>query len=234
MSEIDGMERHTFRRRVNVSVLGAGGIGGNFLRYAGLGATCCPKTPWGDWDRANPNPTRITYYVYEFDTVELSNLNRSSMFTPGDIGKSKNEAIASSLRRLTSIGQAPSIETSFYSTAVNRDTQLHDGIVVDCRDTIDPAMLPVNTWVKCSYDGGSSVSWHFVPDYTTRSVWRLGGDSAYEVTPSFYVAAAMIAVMTRNFMRYKALTTLREENSRVVSMQMDHFMLSHMHQLEEE
>ncbi len=78
-------------RRASVVVIGAGGIGSPALQYlvaAGIGG----------------------FGIIDDDTVDLSNLQRQTLFDTGDIGKRKVDASADALARIdpsVSIGRAP-------------------------------------------------------------------------------------------------------------------------------
>jgi hypothetical protein len=166
------------------------------------------------------------------DTVELSNLNRSSLFRVDDIGKPKVYAVNSNREDLPDI---ENLNIYAYTIRIN-STSLLEGLIVDCRDTIDPNLLPPATWIKASYNGGSSMSWHFLPSVTNHAIWRSdGGDNSYEVTPSFYVPAAMSGLITKMFSTIKQFTNLDpEKHSRIVRFNIDHAIKQILERKEEE
>jgi hypothetical protein len=144
-------------------------------------------------------------------------MNRSSLFRVTDIGKTKLAAVVGS-----SIPGKAGIAILPHSTRVTSTTSL-EGLIIDCRDTIDPDLLPDNVWVKASYNGGSAMSWHFLPNVTNHAIWRSNvGDNSYEITPSFYVPAAMQGLILRMFSMTRQITNLDpSKHSRMVRFNID-------------
>lgn len=88
-------------KAAKVLVVGAGGLGSPLLLYlaaAGVG----------------------TLGIVDFDTVDLSNLQRQILYTPQDLGKSKAHAAAERIRALN-----PLIQVVVHETALNADNALH-------------------------------------------------------------------------------------------------------------
>jgi hypothetical protein len=185
-------------------VLGTGGIGSNVVRYI---------------DKVKNHRYNLVR-LYEMDTVELSNLNRSSLFTVKDIGKNKASVISSNR---SNIVDKDTVMVYTHNARVDASLSVL-GAIVDCRDTIDPNLLPPNVWLKASYNGGSNMSWHFLPNATVNSIWRsdVNTDSTYEITPSFYVPAAMSGLFIRLFSITRQFTKLDpEKHSRIVRLNID-------------
>jgi len=92
-----GLDRQKLLSKSNVAVIGAGGVKTTLLTAltaAGVG--------------------QIT--IFEFDTIELSNLNRQTLFTTKDIGKSKGEI---AVRRLRAIN--PDISINWVNAMIETD-----------------------------------------------------------------------------------------------------------------
>ena len=175
--------------RYRVNLLGVGGVGCNVLRHA----TC--RDGW----------RRYMFRIYDPDTVELHNLNRTSMFEINMVGKRKVDAVFSRLVFTCPHGGAEAVSAFLRdrgNSAVDGETDLKVGTIIDARDTMDPAKMVAGTWVKLAYNGGSELSFTWRPDLVAAHVVDLGRTSAYEVVPSFYVPAALLAVLTFNFLRF--------------------------------
>lgn len=88
-------------KAAKVLVVGAGGLGSPLLLYlaaAGVG----------------------TLGIVDFDTIDLSNLQRQILYTPQDLGKSKAHTAAERIRTLN-----PHIEVIVHETALNADNALN-------------------------------------------------------------------------------------------------------------
>jgi hypothetical protein len=189
-------------RRKEIVLLGAGGIGSNFIRYA----------------------SRELYklHVYENDTIELSNLNRTSLFHISDIGSTKNDGIRKALGKITRWNRG---QTYYYSRYVDKTTQFNTNtppLIVDCRDTIDQSLLPPDVWIKASYDGGSRLTWYFHPNEVYKYIWTLNNnDGTYDITPSFYVPAALSGVLIRMLMSFDQFVKLDISKAKAVNLDID-------------
>ena len=87
-------------KAAKVLVVGAGGLGSPLLLYlsaAGVG----------------------TLGIVDFDTVDLSNLQRQILYTPADLGKSKAQAAAHRVQALN-----PHVEVRVFETALNAENAL--------------------------------------------------------------------------------------------------------------
>lgn len=92
-------------KAAKVLVVGAGGLGSPLLLYlaaAGVG----------------------TLGIVDFDTIDLSNLQRQILYTPQDLGKSKAHTAAERIRALN-----PHIEVIVHETALNAENAL--GIIAN-------------------------------------------------------------------------------------------------------
>lgn len=220
--QVDNLQKYERRMRLPVNLLGAGGVGSNILRFV--------RNPW--------NCNKMFFRVYDFDEVEIHNLNRSSLFRPSDIGHKKVTALHANLiyghrnnvsrsRYGLDTGdewtQPDTIVDTFVET-VMKDTDMMRGLIVDARDTVDPNALPERTWVKLAYNGASEISFHFKPSVHTHKILDLtGGTNSYEIVPSFYVPAAILAVMTYNYMRYINFVEITEMRAGTVMFDIDQF-----------
>lgn len=180
------------RRRI--TLLGVGGVGSNFVRV-------CAR-----------QHSRFALNIYDHDEVELHNLNRTSMFSVQDALRKvrKVEAIASAGASICSNGK--NLVRNRYSTEVTKETVLDTGVIIDARDTLDPSKIPDGTWLKLAYDGGSNVSFTWLPAVVADKVFDLsaGRSNSYEVVPSFYVPAALLAVLALRFMEFANFAEITE------------------------
>ncbi len=87
-------------KAAKVLVVGAGGLGSPLLLY--LAAAGVGKLG-----------------IVDFDTIDLSNLQRQILYTPEDLGKSKAQTAAQRIRALN-----PHVEVEVYETALNADNAL--------------------------------------------------------------------------------------------------------------
>lgn len=87
-------------KAAKVLVVGAGGLGSPLLLY--LAAAGVGKIG-----------------IVDFDTIDLSNLQRQILYTPEDLGKSKAQTAAQRIRALN-----PHVEVQVYETALNADNAL--------------------------------------------------------------------------------------------------------------
>jgi len=158
-----------------IHLMGYGGVGTNLYNVI------------RDFPAYHAEMTRIE--IYDFDHVELHNLNRTSMFLTEDVINQKSKL-------QTSVIGGDCFVPNYRE---NRD------LVIDCRDTLNPEIIHEKTWVKLAYNGGNAISFHFKPQDYVRFLLQTGEQSAYEVTPSFYVPASLLANLTLFFMSYSKL-----------------------------
>lgn len=142
-------------KRSRVCVLGVGGVGGAIasqLVSTGVGVVT----------------------VIDFDDVELSNLNRQTLFTDSDVGRPKAETVARRLSRLNT-----AVDVEFMNEKVDsvaRLVQLFEGHDLFFRAADSPDELPFLTsdaaihtrkpWIDCSYNGPMVVCCTYVPGVT--------------------------------------------------------------------
>jgi ThiF family len=170
------------RRRVNL--MGVGGVGSNLVR------TICR--------RAESFAVRI----FDHDKVELHNLNRTSMFSLSSAMTHRDKVKAIQGRANALTGCNPVVAALAVET--NRESEFDVGIIIDARDTLDPLKVPKRTWLKLAYDGGSDVSFTWLPAEVADKVFDLTANrrSTYEVVPSFYVPAALLGVLALRFLEF--------------------------------
>jgi hypothetical protein len=155
--------------------------------------------------------------AYDPDTIEIHNLNRTSLFKLSQVGVTKVRAATETAR--------PEVPNLLQATAIMVDshTPLMMGLTIDARDTLDPTKMPPRTWLKLAYNGGSLIGFTWRPDLVARYVIDLEGgrSSAYEVVPSFYVPAALLAVLALNFARYLNFLEITEQRAGTCTMDID-------------
>ena len=151
------------RKRINL--MGVGGVGSNLVR------TICRDA------------SRFAVRIYDHDEVELHNLNRTSMFKLSDaiVRKKKVYAIRERANELTGGYGNPIISAQNLQT--DRESEFDQGIIIDARDTLDPLKVPPKTWLKLAYDGGSDVSFTWLPVVVADKVFDMnaGRSNTYEV-----------------------------------------------------
>lgn len=194
--EMKPVTTSSIRRRINL--LGAGGVGSNFVRL------CCMQ--YGNF----------AISVYDHDTVELHNLNRTSMFSLQDAisGQSKVAALRYAAGGVSGV-QVNSSQNPVVRAAreeVGATYGLGIGLTIDARDTMDPAKILPGTWLKLAYDGGSNISFTWLPAVVADKVFDLtaGRSNTYEVVPSFYVPAAMLSAMALRFLQFPNFLEITE------------------------
>ena len=175
------------RRRINL--LGVGGVGSNVARI-------CYR-----------EQHRFALSIFDHDEVELHNLNRTSMFSVKDA--------LDKTRKVQAIHNATSHSDMIRAksaTEVTKTSEFDIGIIIDARDTLDPSKIPEKTWLKLAYDGGSNVSFTWLPAVVADKVFDLsaGRNNTYEVVPSFYVPAALLAVLAMRFLEFPNFAEITE------------------------
>ena len=192
------------RRRINL--LGVGGVGSNVARI-------CYR-----------EQHRFALSIFDHDEVELHNLNRTSMFSVKDaLTKTRKvQAIHNATshsdaktRKVQAIHNATSHSDMIRAksaTEVTKTSEFDIGIIIDARDTLDPSKIPEKTWLKLAYDGGSNVSFTWLPAVVADKVFDLsaGRNNTYEVVPSFYVPAALLAVLAMRFLEFPNFAEITE------------------------
>ena len=186
------------RRRINL--LGVGGVGSNVVRV-------CLK-----------EQHRFALSIFDHDEVELHNLNRTSMFSVKDaLAKTRKvQAIHNATNHLEMIrGKS--------ATEITKTSEFDIGIIIDARDTLAPSMIPAKTWLKLAYDGGSNVSFTWLPAVVADKVFDLsaGRSNTYEVVPSFYVPAALLGVLALRFMEFPNFLEITELRAGTFSCSLD-------------
>ena len=212
--EMNPLSRSHIRK--SMCVLGVGGVGSNIVRTA--------------VDLEN----QLKLHIYDFDSVERHNLNRSSLFGVNEV---INPAITSTYRLKTEIvarrainlskmlyrTNIPKITVATRHTKVNPAMTLPRGTVIDARDTMDPTKMHARSWLKMAYDGGSNIGFTFLPYIVAEKVIDLSGGrtNSYEITPSFYVPAAILGVMGFRFMQYPNFTEITNLRAGTCSFDID-------------
>ena len=205
-------------RRRFINVLGAGGIGSNMTRLA------CRL--YND----------VAVNLFDFDTLEFHNLNRTSMFPVAE-SLSGNRAKVHVLARSTALLARECAPDGINNEAISRavhssslmtvteDSNLPSGaLTIDARDSLDPTKITPNTWIKLSYDGGSSIAFTFRPKIVANRVIDIAGRSSYEVTPSFYVPAAFLCTMGLRFSQFFNLLNITDMRAGTFECDIDDFM----------
>jgi hypothetical protein len=178
------------QQRKKIAILGVGGVGSNLVRQI------MPL------QRNRKVPFNVS--IYDHDTVELHNLNRTSMFSVKDAfaGVTKVNAIkdmCSTVARL---------EIARYMQAITkenfRESEFQRTLIVDSRDTMAPDKIIPGTWLKLAYDGGSDIGFTWRPDIVADMIFDLTANvsNTYAVTPSFYVPAVILSIMAYRFMQF--------------------------------
>jgi hypothetical protein len=193
------------RKRVNL--MGVGGVGSNLVR------TICRDA------------ARFAVRIYDHDEVELHNLNRTSMFKLSDAVAQKKKVYA--IRdRAEEMGRGNYFSNPIISAQVmqtDRDSEFDQGVIIDARDTLDPLKVPPKTWLKLAYDGGSDVSFTWLPVVVADKVFDMnaGRSNTYEVVPSFYVPAALLGVLALRFMEFPNFLEITELRAGTFSCSLD-------------
>jgi hypothetical protein len=221
----------TNSRRRGIHIFGAGGVGGNLF------ATVME------------NLENFSCKIYDYDTIEPHNLNRSYVFPMASIGEpkvkvledigrlsrlsfdtTKHAAISSRGGSVKSQNLYPTIPQFLrfnelytnrnegsqvlapfdtipkiigYNARVTREnfnSSKNMGVFIDARDSTDPNIVIDRTYVKLAYNGGSKLSFTFGPAFLRHCIGR--NNNSYEVVPSFFIPAALLAEFTFFFLLY--------------------------------
>jgi len=191
-----------------ISILGGGGVGSNLLRL-----TCL-------------DPARFYINLYDYDTVALHNLNRTSMFSLEQARSCwrKVDALRSNARSYMFSRSGIKNETPIvHHVSVDKNTSVRAGVIIDARDTLDVEKMVPNTWLKLGYDGGSSIAFTFLPHIVAKNVFDLNSnvDNTYAVVPSFYVPAALLSCLAFRFMEFLNLIEIPDSKAGTVSFDID-------------
>jgi len=172
----------------NLIIIGAGGIGGNFLNGFGK------------------NEDHRVIVAIDDDIMELSNFNRIPLplFMIGRDKVSTSSNIYCGVKRRVSTTEEflDCMAEVFEYPAFRGNQELwaqfayRNGIVVvDARDTSNPDAIFPEIDIKLTYDGGDACCIELNPDYGKEHVLLTGGDvpeRTYSVTPSFMAPPTML------------------------------------------
>lgn len=184
----------------SITLLGLGGGGSNILEVALRLSTAANKMK------------EITFACYDYDTLELHNLNRTLIYKLHHLGKTKAAA-----------AQYINLQKYTVNKKVNKENYLYDSythierrrsyvpLIIDARDTLDPTAMIPNSWIKMGYDGGSNISFTFHPEIAAKYIFNLNENNSYEVVPSFYVPAAIQATLCMYFTTFQHLVHLPQD-----------------------
>jgi len=197
------------KMRHRINLLGVGGVGTNVLRQAAR----------------NVGATRLMFRTWDHDTVELHNLNRTTMFHMSDIGLKKGRAVNNALNQLmaekVAASSAKDLLKTTYHSQTDKYTEFPIGMIVDCRDTLDVTKISPKTWIKLAYDGGTNISFTWRPDIVASRVFSLDNTNSYAVVPSFYVPAALLSVLMYRFMCFHNFVNITELKAGTFHMDID-------------
>ena len=190
-------------RKIRASLLGVGGVGINILEtvshiHSGLAET--------------------KFVIYDHDTVEFHNLNRTTAFKLSDLGQEKVRVARNHY----------SCVYGFYNSRVT-ETFSPQGLIIDARDTLDPSQLLPNTWIKLAYDGGSNISFTWHPKIVASRLLTLDDGNSYAVVPSFFVPAALLGVLTLRFLEFPVIAKIPEANAGTIHLDIDQMVHSISH-----
>lgn len=184
--EVKAKEPPTLGR--NLIVLGAGGIGGNFL-----------------YGFAEAEDFRVIIAIDD-DEMELSNFNRIPLalsYIRQPKASISDRIICGIKKRVCTTEEfLDCMAEAFNYDAFKDNPELwanfayRNGIVVvDARDTSDPRAIFPEIDIKLTYDGGDACCIEFNPDYGKDDVLLTGGsvpERTYSVTPSFMAPPTML------------------------------------------
>jgi hypothetical protein len=174
------------QQRKKIAILGVGGVGSNLVRQI-MPLQINKKVPFN-------------VSIYDHDTVELHNLNRTSMFSVKDA--------FSAVNKVNAIINVARLDVARHNQAITkenfRESEFQRTLIVDSRDTMAPDKIIPGTWLKLAYDGGSDIGFTWLPHVIADKIFDLSANvsNTYAVTPSFYVPAAILSAMTLRFMQF--------------------------------
>ena len=204
--QMKAISGNTIRRAINI--LGAGGVGSNIVRSL----------------LTIQEDTRVR--IFDFDTIELHNLNRSSLFPMalaiGSSTQTKVSVISGSFFKR--IPEHRNIELSAQCISVNAETNLPSALTIDARDTMNPLHMHASALVKLAYDGGSNISFTWHPKIVADKVVDLNRRSQYDVVPSFYVPAALLGVAVFRFLQFRNFMEIPETRATTTNYNIDELL----------
>jgi hypothetical protein len=193
------------KRNINIDILGVGGVGSNLVKFI-----YC--------NQLITNINELT--MYDADSVELHNLNRSTMFSMAAVTSRKHKVNA--VRDMCYCYGSNKMNIYTITNEVDNSTTFNSRtLVIDSRDTMSPDKMPDGVWLKLAYDGGSNISFTWLPKLIVDKIVSLNTNSSYEVTPSFYVPAALLALLAAHFRRFECFTKLKPINAGTFQMNID-------------
>jgi len=104
-----------------IAIVGCGGLGtsaGQYLSMSGVG----------------------NLLLIDHDKIDLSNLNRQTLFTEEEIGKSKSKILSEKLRKINSSGKVSYLDRKLTSKIINTCLDGFD-IILDCTDNFESRIL---------------------------------------------------------------------------------------------
>ena len=188
------------KMRFRINLLGCGGVGSNLLMSAGA----CTR---------REEDSKLMFRVWDHDTVEYHNLNRTTLFTLRGVKYG-------SLKVMQAKNRFPSMIKEVGSMVSGSDT-LPMGVVIDARDTLDPTKLIKGSWMKLAYDGGSNISFTWHPEVVARTLFSLDNSNSYAVVPSFFVPAALLGVFALRFLEFSNLAEITELRAGTMHLEID-------------
>jgi len=209
-------------RKYFINVLGVGGVGSNIADFIARNA------------QNSRTSISVRLRIYDSDTVELHNLNRSWPFRLDDIGRTKVDAVRRNCNEGMTVDNSLAPIAEANAMTVTSETELPMGLTIDARDTLNPSLIHEKSWIKLAYDGGKMISFVFRPSVVVKRLISLGGDGGYVVVPSFFVPAAILAVMSLYFARFKSLVEVTDHRAGAVDFDIDRLMENCMYETEEE
>lgn len=140
---IEGFDQHLVSS-LRIAVIGAGAVGNEFIKN-------CLLIGVGTID------------VFDYDTVELSNLTRSVFLRESDIGLNKAYAVVARAAELYPACQLTAVPGSIFDTLTLSKAKQYDVIVaavdnLDARLRINEiALINGQDWINCAIDARSAV-----------------------------------------------------------------------------
>jgi len=226
--QINNIVTDNDRKGTFVSVLGAGGVGGcmanTILSRPFLMGDCLRPDrntyEFIDYDVVEPHNLNRSSYL-ELDSVgslKIEAIGRSRKFriinrlsysrvtsqcNPENTNMNLfNEARSKSnlFLRCEKVQNVDDLKNHLSHTRVPRNR-----FIIDCRDTLNSEVILEDTWVKLAYDGGNDLAFHFNPKEYVGKLLNTGDGGNYDVVPSFYVPANILANTSLFFSIFRPL-----------------------------